>query len=197
MKIKIIISGPKVHDVGYRPFLIALADDCDIERFGVKNDVIGGEQAVIARLEADDEQFREFMEAVKAKRPQKAQVTNIKSENFEGRVPDITKTSIVNMNAQLAKGIQRLDELPAIKANTDILPAIKANTDILPAIKANTDILPAIKANTDAIKANTGAIPHILEEIKGMKEELQPGFSIQIHRMQKDIAAIKERLGMP
>jgi len=187
VKTKIIISGPKVHDVGYRPFLIALADDCDIERFGAKNDVIGGEQVVIARLEADDEQIREFMEAVKTKKPQKAQVTDIKREPYEGRVPSIERTAITNMNAQLAKGIQRLDELPAIKANTDILSEIKKNTDILP----------NIKANTDAIKANTDAIPHILEEIKGMKEELQPGFSIQIQQMQKDIAAIKERLGMP
>ncbi|MFB3765656.1 MAG: acylphosphatase [Methanotrichaceae archaeon] len=197
MKIKIIIIGPKVHDVGYRPFLIALADGCDIERFGVKNDVIGGEQAVIARLEADNEQITEFMEAVKTKKPQKAQVTDIKREPYDGRVPSIERTAITNMNAQLAKGIQRLDELPAIKANTDILPDIKRNTDILPDIKKNTDILPDIKANTYAIKVNTDAIPHILEEIRGMKEELQPGFSIQIQQMQKDIESIKERLGMP
>lgn len=172
--------------MGYRPFLIALADGCDIEKFGVKNDVIGGEQAVIARLEADDEQISEFVEAVNAQKPQNAQVTDIKREPYEGRVPSIERTAITNMNAQLAKDISRLDELPAIKANTDILPETKKNTDILR----------EIKANTDAIKANTGVIPHILEEIKGMKEELQPGFSIQIQQMQKDIAAIKERLGM-
>lgn len=132
MKIKIIIRGPKVHDVGYRPFLIELANDCGIERFGVKNDFIGGEQAVIARLEADYEQIKEFMEAVKAEKPQKAQVTDIKRESYDGRVPSIERTVIINMNAQLAKGIRCLNELPAIKANTDILPEIKKNTDILP-----------------------------------------------------------------
>lgn len=138
MKTKIVIIGPKVHDVGYKPFLISLADDCDIERFGAKNDVVDGEQVVIARLEADDDQLKEFMEAVKAKKPKGAQVSSIKAEKFEGRVPDITRTSMMNMNAQLAKGIgalERIDEKQdrmigkqdaAIKNQCEMLQEIKA-----------------------------------------------------------------------
>jgi len=33
--------------------------------------------------------------------------------------------------------------------------------------------------------------------MKGIRDELQPGFSMQFRQMQRDIEAIKERLGMP
>ena len=105
MKYKITIEGQKVHDVGYRPFLISLADGFDIQRFAVKNAVVEDEQVVIAKIEAEETQFSEFMDAVRVERPQKAEVSNITYEPFEGHVPSIIKTSMLNMNAQLAKGI--------------------------------------------------------------------------------------------
>ncbi len=154
MKIKITIIGPNVHDVGYRPFLIALAGDCGISKFGVRNIRKDGEQSVVAIVDAEEAQIEGLMDLVGSNKPEGAEVTGIDSELYAGEVPSIMETSIVNMNAQLAKGIKRLDELPGIKANT-------------------------------------GAI---LEEIKGVKEELQPGLTQQ---MRRDIAAIKERLGMP
>jgi len=36
-----------------------------------------------------------------------------------------------------------------------------------------------------------------LEEIKGMREDIQPGYASNFRQMQSDIRAIKERLGMP
>ncbi|HQN30503.1 MAG TPA: hypothetical protein PKX20_05205, partial [Methanothrix soehngenii] len=86
-----------------------------------------------------------------------------------------------------------------IKANTDAIPQIKANTDAIPQIKANTDAIPQIKANTDAIpqiKANTDAIPHVLGEIKGLRDDIQPGYANNFRQVQADVRAIKERLGM-
>ena len=83
--------------------------------------------------------------------------------------------------------------------NTDAIPQIKANTDAIPQIKANTDAIPQIKANTDAIpqiKANTDAIPHVLGEIKGLRDDIQPGYANNFRQVQADVRAIKERLGM-
>ena len=36
-----------------------------------------------------------------------------------------------------------------------------------------------------------------LEEIKGMREDIQAGYASNFRQMQSDIRAIKERLGMP
>jgi len=47
-----------------------------------------------------------------------------------------------------------------------------------------------------AVRKNTDIIPQIHEEIKGMREDIQPGYATQFRVVQADIRAIKERLGM-
>jgi hypothetical protein len=49
-----------------------------------------------------------------------------------------------------------------------------------------------------AIKLNK-AIPVLLDmrnEIKGMREDIQPGYGMNLRQVQSDIRSIKERLGM-
>lgn len=47
------------------------------------------------------------------------------------------------------------------------------------------------------IRDNTRYTPPILDEIKGLREEIQPGLALQLRQVQEDIRAIKGRLGMP
>ena len=84
MKTKIVISGPKVHDVGYRPFLIAMADEFELDGIGVRNIEVEGKQAV--QIKAEEEDVREFEEAVKTRRPEEAVVLGVRNEPFDGRV---------------------------------------------------------------------------------------------------------------
>lgn len=110
MKHKIAITGQRVHNVGYRPFLISLADDFGIEKFEVHNSAINGKQTVIAKLEAaDDDQFNSFFDAVQNRKPRKAEVSDIEYAPFEGRVRSIVRTSMMSMNTQLAKGIDAIE----------------------------------------------------------------------------------------
>jgi len=46
------------------------------------------------------------------------------------------------------------------------------------------------------IQDNTAVTPQILEEIKGVREDIQPGYASSFRQMQADIRAIKERIGM-
>jgi len=46
------------------------------------------------------------------------------------------------------------------------------------------------------IRDNTAVTPQILEEIKGMREDIQPGYGMHFRQVQSDVRAIKERLGM-
>jgi len=48
-----------------------------------------------------------------------------------------------------------------------------------------------------AVEKNTDTIPQIHEEIKGLREDIQPGLVVQLGQVQADIRAIKARLGMP
>ncbi len=55
MNVKIMIIG-KVHDVGYRPFLLDLADSLLIDRFDARNVILKGKQAVIVLVEGYEDQ---------------------------------------------------------------------------------------------------------------------------------------------
>ena len=47
-----------------------------------------------------------------------------------------------------------------------------------------------------AVRKSTDIIPQIHDEIRGMREDIQPGYAMQFRLVQADIRAIKERLGM-
>ncbi len=111
MKIKITIIGSKVHGIGYRPYLLALADEFELDGLGVRNIEVEGKQAVRIKAEGEKECVREFEEAVKTRLPEGAVVSSVRSEPFDGRVPSIERTAITNMNLQLAKGITALNKI--------------------------------------------------------------------------------------
>jgi acylphosphatase len=111
MKQKIVIAGPKVHGVGYRPFLIALADEFEIGKFSVHNSEEDGKPIVIAKADAEDAQLGAFIDAVRARKPKKADVSGIWNEHFEGRVPSIVRTSILCMNSQLSRCIDAIESI--------------------------------------------------------------------------------------
>ena len=54
MKKKLVIYG-RVHDVGYRPFLLGIAESLEIERFFADNTKIDGKKAVYVLVDSDPE----------------------------------------------------------------------------------------------------------------------------------------------
>jgi len=100
MKAKIKITGPRIHNVGYRPFLIALADEFGIQRFEVYNSLVEDKQVVIAKTEADEDQFQALMDAMQNRKPKKAKVLDICHEPFDGRVRSIVRTSMMKSSTQ-------------------------------------------------------------------------------------------------
>ncbi len=172
MKLKITITGPKVHDVGYRPWLVELAMSMGLKGFDVYNDEEDGQQIVIALIEADDRRTQRFLSAVNAKRPSLAKVGSVISGDYEGDVMPLWQTAAMNAYGQMNKAIP-------------ILQAIKDNTDVIPQIAKNTELIPQMAYNTEKI----------LEEVKGLRED-QPEFALQFRQLQADVKAIKEHLGM-
>ncbi len=156
MKLKITITGQKVHDVGYRPYLAELAMRLALRGFEVYNDDEDGQQAVIALVEGDEQRTTKFYNSAMLKRPLLAKVDNVRSADYNGDVMPLWQFASINTASQMNKAIP-------------ILMAVKGNTD---------------------------AIPQVLEEIKGMREDIQPGYAMQFRQMQADIRSIKDRLGL-
>ena len=156
MKLKIKITGPKVHDVGYRYFLMRNAIDMGLKGFHARNRMSGEEQEVIALVEGDEEAIADFGKSVENRKPEHSVVSNIAFEDYEGDVMRAGEYAQVCTALQLNKAIPVLLE----------------------------------------IRDNTKSTPQILEEIKSLREDIQPGYGMTLRQVQADVRAIKERLGM-
>ncbi|TFH53840.1 MAG: hypothetical protein E4G89_00710 [Methanothrix sp.] len=170
MKLKVKITGPKVHDVGYRYFLMSMAMSNRIRMFEAHNTESGEGDEIQVFVDGDEETVKAFRTLAETKRPARSEVSNIVFDDFEGEVMKIGEYAQFCTTVQLNKAI------PLLLDMRDDLKVVRKNTDVIPQVKANTD-----------------AIPLVLEEIKGLREDIQPGYARQ---MQADVRAIKERLGM-
>ena len=88
MKIKIIIKGDKVHDIGYRYFMMENAMALGIDRFGAVN-LVSDKEVVQTITEGEDAVIGEFCEFARANFPRDAAVDRIDMENYRGCVPEI------------------------------------------------------------------------------------------------------------
>ncbi len=86
MKTKIIITGGKVHEVGYRPFLLGIAESLELERFFADNTFEDGKEAVYVLLDCSEEKITTFKEIVRSKLPENAAVNQILEEEYTGTV---------------------------------------------------------------------------------------------------------------
>jgi acylphosphatase len=86
MKLMVTITGPKVHDVGYRHFLMISALNLGLSGFHARNRTDGVEQGVIALAEGDEEAIADFRRFVETRKPERSEVSNIAFEDYEGDV---------------------------------------------------------------------------------------------------------------
>ena len=156
MKLRVTITGPKVHDVGFRYFLMSNAIDLGLSGFRARNGMNGKEQEVIALVEGDQGAIADFRRLIEVQKPERSEVSNIVFEDYEG---DVMRAGEY---AQICTALQLNKAIPILLK----------------------------------IQDNTNPTPQILEEIKGLREDIQPGFAMQFQRVQSDVRAIKERLGM-
>jgi acylphosphatase len=175
MKQKIVIAGPKVQGVGYRPFLIALADEFEIGKFSVHNSEEDGKQIVIAKADAEDAQLGAFIDAVRARKPKKADVSGIRSEPFDGRVPSIVRTSMLSMSSQLAKGI-------------DAIESINGKMDLM---------LNKHDLTIDKLDQMLGKQDETTAEIRDLRDDVVHHSNTErLSRIEKDIRVIKSKIGI-
>jgi acylphosphatase len=160
MKLKVKITGPKVHDVGYRYFLMSMAMTNRIRMFEAHNIESNEGDEVLVFLDGDEETVKAFRTLAETKRPARSEVSSIVFDDFEGEVMKIGEYAQFCSTVQLNKAI--------------------------PVLLDMRDDMKAMRKTTDAT----------LEEIKGMREDIQPGYGMTLRQVQSDVRAIKERLGM-
>ena len=163
MKLKVKIVGPKVHDVGYRVFLLKNAMNLALPGLSTYNWEENGQQEVIALVEGDEARITAFRQMVEKNKPELAEVSKVTSEDYNGEVGRASEVAMFCTFVQLDKAIPLLLD---------------------------------IRDGMNEVRKNTAVTPQILEEIKGLREDIQPGYATHFRQVQSDVKAIKERLGM-
>jgi hypothetical protein len=136
-----------------------------------------GQQEVIALVEGDEARIAAFRQMVEKNKPELAEVSKVTSEDYNGEVGRASEVAMFCSFVQLDKAI----------------PLLLDMRDDLKAVRKNTDTIPQISEDMKAVRKTTDAT---LDEIKGMREDIQPGYGMHFRQVQADIRAIKERLGM-
>ena len=163
MKLKVKITGPKVHDVGYRVFLLKNAMNLALPGLSTYNWEENGQQEVIALVEGDEARIAPFLQAIEKNKPELAEVSKVTSEDYNGEVGRASEVAMFCSFVQLDKAIPLLLD---------------------------------IRDGMNEVRKNTAVTPQILEEIKGLREDIQPGYATHFRQVQADIKVIKERLSM-
>ena len=174
MKQKITITGPKVHDVGYRYFLMSMAMTNRIRMFEAHNIESNEGDEVLAFLDGNEETVKAFRTLAETKRPARSEVSSIAFDDYDGDVMKIGEF------AQFCSIVQLNKAIPVLLDMRDDLKAVRKTSDM----------------TLDEIKAVRKTGDETLSEIKGLREDIQPGYATRFSQMQSDVRAIKERLGM-
>ncbi|AEB67621.1 acylphosphatase [Methanothrix soehngenii] len=198
MKLKVTITGENVHNVGYRYFLMTSAIDQGLDGFNARNTMKGNEQQVVALIEGNEEAIAAFKKLAESQRPEHSLVSSIVFEDTNSNVMKTGEYAQVCTAIQLNKAIPLLldmrDDLKEMKGDMKEMKGdIKEMKGDMKEMKGD---MKEMKGDMKVVRKNTDIIPQIHEEIKGMREDIQPGYAAQFRLVQADIRAIKERLGM-
>jgi acylphosphatase len=102
LKKKIIIKGSKVHDVGYRLFLLDEAESRLIPFLSVKN-IRAVMQEVEVLAGGEEERVKSYIEFVKTNFPDDAEMDSVSVEDYEGDIRTIESFSRSFSISQLSK----------------------------------------------------------------------------------------------
>jgi len=103
MKAKEIVIKGKVHDVGYRLFLLSEAERLFIEKFDARNVLINGEQHLIVLVEGAEEKINKFVEFAESNYPPEASVDSVEVKDYGEEVRSIDSFRQSFMVFQLTK----------------------------------------------------------------------------------------------
>jgi len=168
MKLQITIIGPKVHDVGYRYFLMSMAMAQRIRMFEAHNlESVMGEE-VLVLVDGGEQDIKAFRALVETKRPERAEVSKVAIDDYGGEVMKIGEY------AQFCATVQMNKAIPLLLSMNDSLLSMNDKMDAIVCGQEDTT-----------------------EEIRGLRDDLAIRNNIEWQkRMEKDIRIIKSKMGI-
>jgi len=196
MVVKITIKG-KVHNVGYRLFLLNEADRLLIPKFDARNVMIGDKEALIVFVDGEGDQIKEFVEFVKTNKPPNAIVEGVEVEEFDGKVMDIDRfrsalnteqlSKIVQVGLTIVNGINNLNsKIDGLNSKMDNLN-LKMDRMLQKqdeTVKEIRDVKNVIREESEKTRV----------EIKSLRSDLREYMDYNLEMVREEITEIKEAL---
>jgi acylphosphatase len=209
MKAKEIVIKGRVHDVGYRLFLLSEAESGFVEKFDARNVLINGEQHLIVLVGGAEEKISRFVEFAKSNYPPEASVESVEVKDYGEEVRSIDSFRQSFMVFQLTKiaqaGVGMLGKQDAMLGKQDtmldkmdaMLGKQDKTIEILEAVKGDTSkMLDKQDETIKTIKEESGATREVVkdegEKTRGvMKEKIVE----DVEWVKEEIIGIKATLG--
>ena len=108
MKTQAVITGSKVHDVGYRTFLLQKALRYGLLQFDASNELIRGMSKVVVRAEGEPAIIEAFSSCIRSEYPPDAIVSDVSFEEYSGYIMSIVDYMHLIQVEQMITGIHAL-----------------------------------------------------------------------------------------
>ena len=200
MKLKIVIHGPKVHNVGYRYFLLNEADNLGLKGFSARNMKANGRQVVQIFVEGDENQVSEFQEIVKTQQPKAAEVADVTLEDYPDRVESLSRFSFRFQSLQVSKGIEsilRIEKLQEtmLEKQDQMLGKQDQMLDKLENVRL--DIVDEIRTSSEShISEMKNAGERNAVDLRDSHADLKSYLDDKLGKIEVDISRIKAKIGM-
>jgi acylphosphatase/uncharacterized protein YjbJ (UPF0337 family) len=190
MQKRVIITGSRVQDVGYRLFLLSRASE--LSGFAAEN---VGEDKVSVLVEGDESAVNAFAEAVRRERPPLTSVSDISVENYVGKVPKIEDFRAQFSLEQLVKiaitGVEMKGDIKEMKGDIKEMKGdIKEMKGDIKEMKGD------IKEMKGDIKEIIAKQDETISEIRSLRSDLKSWMDARFSALEADVRLIKEKLGL-
>jgi acylphosphatase len=180
---QITITG-KVHDIGYRYWLMENALAFGIEKFRAVN-VEDEKQKVLVYVEGRDEAIEEFCNFVGSNYPSDAIVEDVRIEDYKGYVPKIEAFALVFNIGQSRKFIDY---------GRDVLKKQDAMLEKQDAMLEKQDAM--LEKQDETIKAIREESEKTREEIRALRNDIRAYLDERFKKLEIEIEKIKEAVGL-
>jgi acylphosphatase len=182
LKLKGKIIGEKVHDVGYRVFLLRKALELGICGFNAYND-FEDKQILQIQAEGEESAIQSFKNFANKKAPENALVSQRSFDDFHGFVMSISDYMHLLQVEQLNKGI------PAIISIDKKQDRMLEKQDRM--LEKQDSVITEIKEVSHKIDIGR---EEIASEIHSLRDDLKAHFDERLSKMESELFEIKSRV---
>jgi len=205
MKAKEIVIKGKVHDVGYRLFLLSEAERLFIEKFDARNVLINREQHLIVLVGGAEDKISRFVEFAESNYPPEASVDSVEVKDYGEEVRSIDSFRQSLMVFQLTKiaqaGVGMLKKQDAMLGKQD---AMLGKQDAM--LGKQVETIKVIKEESEKTREVTRAegektrevVEKVREEVEktreAVKDEGEKTREVMKGKIVEDVEWIKEEI---